>query len=49
MLAKVPQMLERFILGLEALESDLLADHSVRWDVVPQGLNRKTVNTLKNM
>jgi hypothetical protein len=28
-------LLERFILLLGALRSDLLADHSVRWDVVP--------------
>jgi len=44
---KNQRKLERFILPLEVLNPDLLADHSVRWDVVPQkmGLNRKTVKT----
>jgi hypothetical protein len=36
--------LERFIFRGEVVLSDLLADHSVRWDVAAR-LNRKTAKT----
>jgi hypothetical protein len=39
--------LERFIFRREAFSSDLLADHSVRWDVAVR-LNRKTANAQKH-
>ncbi len=43
-----PFKLERFIFNPETLDSNLLADHSVRWDVAAR-LNRKTAkqNTTK--